>query len=1019
MSGKYIISNYLKADNMKFIFSITISVFLASIIFLGCSSEPITKNVIPENFNPSISQKVSEFRIDFAYHKLKFNIPYGSQIDSIETDTLKKFIRIELNESFSCQPFRNENVKAIYAEVKNVFGDKFADYSYTIRTLKRPIEELIPNYYRNDPSKYDSTRLPVSMNIRPALVVQNISKVYVPSNGLFGKNIVIWPSHGWYYNNKEERWEWQRPRLFQSVEDVLPLSFVVPYLMPMLENAGAIVFDPRERDAQKYSVVIDNDSPADIKSKYYVEKSSDKKNYWKENGAGFAVGTPPYSSGFNPFAKGTSRMILSETNESASVSWIPNIPSEGKYAVYISYSASANNVSDAKYTVYHGGVETIFKVNQQIGGSTWIYLGEFKFDKGYNPEKDKIVLSNKSNEQGKIISADAARFGGGEGIIERGGSTSDRPKIFEAARYYLQYAGMPDALVYNLDHDTSDYADDYKSRAEYVNYLYGKPFGPNADRDVKGLGIPIDLSLALHTDAGISHNDTSIGTLAIYSIPDAKMKNIFPDSTSRFANRDLADIIQTQIVSDIRAKYDSAWTRRQLKNADYSEVVRPNVPSVLIELLSHQNFNDMKLALDPCFRFDVSRAIYKGILRFLSTQYKYPYVVEPLPVKSFSSSLDPDGNVTLKWKPVYDTLEPTANPDKYIVYTRINNGSFDNGVLVNEPGVILKNITPGVIYSYKVTAVNKGGESFPSEILSVCRMDNNKGQVLIVNGFYRVAGPAIIEGSKYNGFFNTIDPGVPDKYDLSFTGNQYDFDSTHQFISNDEPGWGASYADQEAKIVAGNTFDYPYTHGISIKNAGYSFVSTGAEAVEDSSVDLIKYKLVDLILGEQKFTSFQKGRINYEAFPKKLQTMIERYTQSGGNLFISGSYVASDLFNRKKTDSTDIKFATEVLKYNLDADHASINGEVYPVGSGLVAGLANIKFNTGRNDSIYAAEAPDAINSINGSNVILRYTENKFPAAIAYKAKYGVIVFGFPFETITTEAIRNTIMKEVVDYLLK
>ena len=1011
---------------MKFIFSVTISIIL-TFIFLGCGSEPVTKDVIPEKYNPSISQKVSEFRIDFVYRKFKFNIPYGTQIDSIDADTLKKSIRIELNENFSYQPFRKENINAIYSEVKSVFGDKFAEYSYIIKTLKRPIEELIPNYYRNDTSKYDNTRLPINMTSRPAPVVQNISKGYVPSNGMFGKNIVLWASHGWYYNNKEGRWEWQRPRLFQSVEDVLPLSFVVPYLMPMLENAGAIVFDPRERDIQKYSIVVDNDSPADIKLKYYIEKSPDKKNSWKEGSAGFSVGKPPYSSGYNPFTntKGTSRMIFSDTVESASISWIPNIPAESKYAVYISYSASANNASDAEYAVYHGGIRTNFKVNQQIGGSTWIYLGEFKFDKGYSPERDKVVLSNISNKPGNIISADAVRFGGGKGIIERGGNTSDRLKIFEAARYYLQYAGMPGTLVYDLDHDTNDYTDDYKSRAEYVNYLYGKPFGPNADRDVKGLGIPIDLSLAFHTDAGIMHSDTSIGTLAIYSIPDAKMKDVFPDGSSRFVNRDLADIIQSQIVSDIRAKYDSTWTRRQLKNSDYSEAVRPNVPSVLIELLSHQNFKDMKLALDPGFRFDVSRAIYKGILRFLSTQYKYPYIVEPLPVKSFNSSLDQNGNVTLKWKLADDTLEPTAMPDKYIVYTGINNGSFDNGVLVDEPHIIFKNIAPGVIYSYKVTAVNKGGESFPSEILSVCRLDNNKEPVLIVNGFYRISGPAVIEDSKYNGFFNTIDPGIPDKYDLSFTGNQYDFDSTHQFISNDEPGWGASYADYEAKIVAGNTFDYPYIHGVSIKEAGYSFVSAGAEAVEDSSFSLSKYKFVDLILGEQKSANLQKERVdsleraNYKTFPKRLQQIIEKYTQSGGNLFISGSYVGSDLFNHKKTDSTDINFATNVLKYKLDTDHSSRNGEVYSVSSDFFTGFNDIKFNTELNDSIYAAQAPDAINSTDGSKVILRYTENKFPAAIAYKAKYGVIVFGFPFETVKNEIARNEIMKEVINYLLR
>ena len=48
----------------------------------------------------------------------------------------------------------------------------------------------------------------------------------------------------------------------------------------------------------------------------------------------------------------------------------------------------------------------------------------------------------------------------------------------------------------------------------------------------------------------------------------------------------------------------------------YSEAWRPNVPVMLLELLSHQNLADMRFGLDPRFRFDVSRAIYKGMLRF-------------------------------------------------------------------------------------------------------------------------------------------------------------------------------------------------------------------------------------------------------------------------------------------------------------------------------------------------------------------------------------------------------------------
>jgi hypothetical protein len=996
--------------------------FTIAIIFYSCSSEPIIKDVFPVKAKMTVFDKANEFEIDFKANNLAFKIPAGSKVDTILIDTAAKTVIIDFNRNFSYIPFRDSNVALIYKTVKNIFGPSFNDYKYSIRTLHYPIETLVPNYFRKDTADYDYSRLPKGVKQRPLPVVRDVSKSFIPTNGLYDRNIVVWPSHGWYYNNKKDRWEWQRPRLFQTVEDKLPLSFVVPYLIPMLENAGAVVFDPRERDIQKYAVVVDNDSKQDLKSKFYVESSKSRKNKWQTgHGEGFAVGNPPYPNDYNPFTKGTYRTIKSDTSVSAIVSWIPNIPSTGYYSVYISYNASDTNVSDANYIVYHDGSKTEFKINQQIGGSTWIYLGEFKFQEGYHPKTDKVELVNQSEEAGKIISADAVRFGGGLGVIARGGRASGREKLYEGARYYLQYAGMPDTLVYDLNKGENDYNDDYQSRPEYVNYLYGKPFGPNRDRDVKGLGIPIDLSMAFHTDAGITHNDTTVGTFVAYSIRDAHFKTVFPDSMSRLANRDLGDIVQTQIVNDIRKKYDPAWNRRALENAGYSESRNPNVPSLLVELLSHQNFLDQKFAQDPRFKFDVSRAMYKGMLRFLSVQDHFKYVVEPLPVTDFRSEIKGD-SVKLSWEPTADSLEPTAKADRYIVYTRIDSGDFDNGQIVDHPYAEIGNIKTGHIYSYKVTAINSGGESFPSEILSVCRMKNEQKKVLIVNGFDRVSAPATVSTPGYSGFVNGEDRGVAYKYDISFTGREYNYDSTSEWKTNDDPGWGASRSDYEGKVIAGNTFDYPYIHGKALLENGYGFESASVKSVEKGEIDLRKYSLVDVILGEQKKTEWERTRedklrgIMYKTMPEKLQKEIKNYVEGGGNIFISGAYVGSDLFRVKPVDTTDIQFAENILKYRLDADHGSSEGGVYSADSVFMPKFRSFDYNTKLNDKIYAVESPDAIQEVNGGKVILRYSENEFPAGIGYRGKYGVIVMGIPFETILREQTRAEIMKYVLMY---
>ncbi len=667
----------------------------------------------------SQEEKIDSLRSAVRARTLPMTIGPGGGVDTVLVDDTAKIVTVVMNPMFAQAPFRTESVRRVYSVVDSALGDPFDGYSFSIRALQEPIEELVPNYYRADTVALDVRRLPRAAVERPEPIVRNVSSPVTASRGLAGGNIGLWHSHGLYYNRNEDRWMWQRARLFESVEDLGPMMFTIPYLVPMLENAGARVFLPRERDTQRNEVIVDNDSSATGHS---------EKGSWKAGtGPGFGIGTPPYSGPHNPFTAGTYRETSSDAVPSVSTAWTPDIPETGSYAVYISYAAAPTNVSDARYIVYHAGGATEFLVNQRIGGGTWVYLGSFRFYAGTHPDSGGVVLTNESEQAGRTITADAVRFGGGMGVIARNGVTSGRPKYIEGARYYLQFAGVPDTLVYNLNADQHDYKDDYQSRGEYINYLRGAPYGPNGNRLVPGLGIPMDLSLAFHTDAGITTNDTVIGTLSIYSIEAKDSARVFPDSMSRLANRDLADLVQTQLVDDIRALHDPAWSRRSLRNADYSECVRPNVPSVLLELLSHQNLFDTKFMLDPRFQFDASRAIYKAMLRFLATQERRPCVVQPLPVTHMAATLIDGPSVRLTWRPQPDPLEPGATPARYIVYQRTEDGGFDNGRIVQDTSVVIGPLEPGRICGFKVTAVNDGGESFPSEILSVCELPNARG----------------------------------------------------------------------------------------------------------------------------------------------------------------------------------------------------------------------------------------------------------------------------------------------------
>ena len=946
-------------------------------------------------------------------------------------------VHVVVNDRFGFMPFRPDNVKRIYSAISKVIGRKYTGYSVVCQIDNKKIEDLIPNFFR--PVGLDSSRL---FSITPLLqpLVKNISRPFDISNGLLNRHIALWQSHGKYYDQKQARWVWQRARVFQVVEDLYTQSYVLPYLVPMLENSGANVLLPRERDTQINEVIVDNDSK-DVSSRY--REQNDRKRWKKGEEPGFANTKKFYLQGENPFTLGTFREIptVTATDETSRAEWLPSIPEEGKYAVYVSYKTVENSAKDAHYIVYHKGERTEFVVNQAMAGGTWLYLGRFEFDKGRSNE-NKVVLTNQSLEEGKVITADAVKFGGGMGNIARSPivpavslnpydsltatslsmihepEVSRYPRFTEGARYWLQWAGIPDS-IYSRTKGLNDYSDDFQSRGFWVNYLAG---GSRVAPNSKGLNVPVDLAFAFHSDAGYSLNDSIIGTLGIYTVQNTAGKTAFENGVSRWASRDLTDIIQTQVVNDIRKQFAPEWVRRDMWNKSYSESRVPEVPTMLLELLSHQNFADMRYGLDPRFRFTVSRAIYKGMLKYLSSANNVGYVVQPLPVERFSCRFVEKNKLEVHWEAVADSLEPTANAVQYVIYTRIDDGDFDNGVLVNSNRLNIT-IPSGKIYSFKVTAVNKGGESFPSEILSAYRAPSEKGEVLIVNGFDRLSAPAsFTTDSASAGFKNDKDAGVPYLSEISLVGQQYEFKRTVPWVNDDAPGFGASHANYEGKVIAGNTFDFPYVHGKAIKAAGYSFVSCSEKAILTSDIDLCQYKAVDLILGKQKqtFVGNAKKAPDFKTFPLALQRSIETYCQRGGNLLLSGAYVGSDLCEGPKPLQDDRHFIENVLKYKFRTSQACVNGNLRIVSSPIKSfRKTDLSYFNEPNPISYYVESPDAIEPVGeGGFTICRYAENNTSAGVAYSGAYKTCCFGFPFETIQSEKERAKLMESVLSFFM-
>ncbi|GIX45203.1 MAG: hypothetical protein D6691_01465 [Candidatus Hydrogenedentota bacterium] len=949
------------------------------------------------------------------------------------------FVEVEFSPRAVERPWRPSDVQALKNEVARQLG-RTSSAEIRVVVGGRPIEDYVPPAYRaqSSPRCGPTTASP---HAKTPLVERVRPGIPKPTHGLAGRHIVVWASHGRYYAETTQQWEWQRPRMFTTVEDLLTMSIVNNYLIPMLENAGAVVISCRERDYQVNEVVVDDEDGGELRSGGggFVRATG----FRPSAAAGFRSGFRQYDEKVNPHTLGRSHEWQRGFGQ-GSFEWIPRIPADGDYAVYVSYAGGPDRATNALYRVHHTGGTTEFRVNQQMMGNMWVYLGTFRFASGVNSDRGRVELVAASDTNG-TLSADAVKIGGGMGNVARNGQISGYPRYAEGAWYWFQYSGAELPIFYPAGKD--EYMRDYASRPEFVNYLLGAPRGPAANPAFGGKGVPVDLAFALHTDAGIATG--TVGTLSIYKLRGEDKQAVFPDGRDRMLSRDLADLVQTQIVEDIRALYCSSWTRRDLAERDLAEARRPHVPTVLIELLSHQNYDDMKFMLDPRFKRDVARAIYKGMLRFLATEYGFEPVPTPLPPRLLGAFAR-NGKVRIVWNWTNDPLEPRAHPTAFVLYRRVGNGGWDNGTLVGDGNttsveVPLISANPWAIESFALSAINEGGESLLSDELSVC-VGKPAPRALIVNAFTRLCGPAMESGRDITlssagtyareGVNRQLDRGVTEGWHAGLTGDQYDFDRNHAWVGEDtpfnnaQPGHGASFGDLETTQVLGKPRDLVRRHGQAFADCQWGFDSVTAEAIPllDPAVTRQQYAAVDWILGEQRTTlpppahAAGQGEADrmqpaFQTWPAVHRDFIQRYLAAGGKLIASGSYIATDLVLGPGADAAGQAFLKNTLRCKWTTDHASksrnllltLEKETHGTRFYISSGIGE--------DGVYAPSAVGGVANAAKDGVLwLRYEDSGVGAAVAARSGNGeVVVMAFPLECVTGERNRASLLQSALN----
>lgn len=926
------------------------------------------------------------------------SVSKNMKLERVDVNQGDSVISVYGNEFFQHQAFTQQVCDTIYAQLQRLMPAQYSGYGIKVYAGGRAIEELIPFRPDTIPGVQLTWR---GTEHKGQPWVSHASRPWKADRGLQDRQITVWQSHGNYYDPTEKRWRWQRPNLFLSPEDLLTQTFVVPYIIPMLENAGANVFTPRERDWQRNEVIVDNDHPH--KHGRYTEEGDDET--WRQGAVGFAHEREVYNTE-NPFREGTFRMAETTANadEAKYVTWTPHIDAAGRYAVYVSYATVNGSIDDATYIICHRGIETRVKVNQQMGGSTWVYLGQYEFGAG-GPDHNYVKLSNYS-EHGGVVTADAVRFGGGMGNIMRGGSISGKPRYLEAARYNAQWAGMPE----NVYHDrNTDYNDDIAVRALYSNYLSGG----SAYQPGNGLKVPTELSVAFHSDAGYTTGDTIVGCLGIYTeehFPEAE--RTLPGGVHRSSLRSLAEALMTQTTADMKHIFGQ-YNRRNLFNRNYGESRTPEVPSVIFEMLSHQNWADMKLAHDPNFKFHFSRAIYKGILRY--EQYMHGWdqvVIQPLPVTGMQAIVQPEQKqVTVRWNATRDELEDTAQPRAYILYMARGDQGYDNGTVVHDTQCTM-NMEPGVMYRFKVRAMNEGGVSMPGEeVCAYLSRHGNAHRMLLVNGFQRVAAPYPFDNATNRGFDMREDPGVADVHTPEYCGNQI-YTSKAGYAREDATGMGFSGSELEGVLVAGNTHDWPTVHARDILSEyeNITLSTASRSAAESAGFDATPYQAMDIIMGAQRQDGYSP--VQYKTFTPAMKQLISGFLDRGGAVMVSGAYVASDMTD--EADSTFMHDRLHVMANGLEYSTDMLEVKRGSRESQICMHPNELTYSTGHVDAL-AAASEDA-------EVVMHYTQSQKAAAVAWTGQGGVgrtYTLGFPIECITDHGQRRRMMTHIMDYLLK
>lgn len=777
-----------------------------------------------------------------------------------------------------------------------------------------------------------------------------------PAGALSGRIVFTSGGHGWTYDNSANTWFTQRVDNNEVIEDygnLDQMNLFVAYCF----NAGATVVAFRPIGDQTNEVVIDNVSPA-------VRFSS----AWTDSTA---------TSGYFGSAGQTAyRFANLASTETATAAYTPTIPRVGFYPVYTWASHGANRTFQL-YRILHSGGEARVRVPHHMVGNGWVYLGTYHFNAGSNGLTGSVIVSNlePTPNVGSVVIADAIRFGNGMGdvvpVSTSGGTprVSGFPREEECARYWIQrMVGVGAATSLYDTPGSEDMNDNVGAPPRMAREMNREAAGKSTDR----------VYLSFHSNAA---DGSARGCVGLYN-SDVE----FPGSSTSNQFR-LAQLVATEVNGDLAAQTSPAlevpWFSRSGANLTFARsdfafgeihnsAINNEFDATIIEVAFHDNLDDAKLLRDPRVRSLMARASYQGVLRYMNELGGAPLVFVPEPPSNVRAQANASGQIVVSWSS--PSTSGGGNATGYLVYRSTNGYGFGEPVGVAGgfvSSLTYSNLAPDVAWYFRVAATNAGGESMPSETVG-CRVSSQgAAPILLVNGFDR-------------------------------------FDRTLNFRQTA----GSATFDRVLPRRM-NSFDYVVQHGQAIDRCGVPFDSCQNETILFGQVALTNYPAVVWALGEESTAD--------ETFSAAEQTRVTAYLNSGGALMVSGSEIAWDLDRTSGPTAGDRTFLRDQLHATLggDANDAAGTFQFAPVSSGIFAGDPTGSFDNGT-AGIYLVRYPDVLTPLGNAVEALEYSGG-LPGAAAIQhsdAATGsrVVYFGFPFETVTSAPLRESLMFDVLAF---